>query len=179
MGPPQRRRSRHQKRSLHPRGGGGQRHRRAASQQPRKGGGGAGGPQPALSKPPSHGRGQATDASRVARALHPQQAQAGSGGRGGQHSRQSTSTRTSSPSRGKRPLRSGLHQIGYCDASRGRGEGEGVCAPERIRDPGQGAREGPQRRHLSPWCGSLSHTVYTKGEAWGAARWLCHVPLLR
>ena len=117
VGRPQRRRSRHQKRSLHP--GGGQRRRRAASRQPHKGGGGAGGPQPALGKPPSHGRGQAAGASRVARALNPKQAQAGLGGCGGQHSKQGTSTRTPLPSHGTRPFRTGLHQIGCCDATKG------------------------------------------------------------
>ena len=52
----------------------------------REGGGGSGGPQPTLGTPPPHGRGQATGESRVTRALHPQQAQEGTGGSGGWHS---------------------------------------------------------------------------------------------
>ena len=39
-----------------------------------------------IGEPPPHRRGQATGASWVAKAFHPQQAQAGSGGRGGRHS---------------------------------------------------------------------------------------------
>ena len=119
VGRPRRRHRRHQKWSPHPRGWG-RRHRGAASWQPRKGGGGrAGGPQPALGKPPSHGHGQATGASRVARALHPKQAQLGSRGRGGQHGEHGASPRTSPPSRSTRPLRSGLHQGGYRDVAKG------------------------------------------------------------
>ena len=64
----------------------------------RKGGGGAGALQPALGTPRSHGRGQASGASRVAWALHPKEAQEGSGGCGGRHSKQGTSTSTRTPS---------------------------------------------------------------------------------
>ena len=83
------------------------------------GGGGAGGFQPTLGTPLSHGRGQATGASGVVRALHPKQAQEASGGCGGRHSKQGTSTRTPSPSCSMRPFRYGLHQVGSCDAAGG------------------------------------------------------------
>ena len=53
---------------------------------PAREGGGAGGFQPTHATPPPHGRGQATGTSRVARALHPKQAQEGTGGCGGRHS---------------------------------------------------------------------------------------------
>ena len=33
--------------------------------------------------------------------------------------------------------------------------------------------------HLSHCGRSFSCAVYTKGEAWGTAQWLCHVLLLR
>ena len=49
----------------------------------------------------------------------PQASPRGVGGCGGRHSKQGTSTRMPSPSRGTRPFRSGLHQIGSCDAARG------------------------------------------------------------
>ena len=102
-----------------PHGGG-----RGAGGQPvgrpaREGGGGARAFQPTLGTAPSHGHGQVTGARRVARALHPKQAQQGSGSCGGRHSKQGTSTKTPSPSRSTRPFRSGLHHIGSCDAARG------------------------------------------------------------
>ena len=113
VGRPQQRRRHHQKQDPHPRGTGGPR------ASPARGGGRVGGTQPALGEPPSHGRCQATGASWVSRALHPQQAQAGSRGRGGQHGKQGASPRTSPPSRSTRPLRFGLHHGGYCDIAKG------------------------------------------------------------
>ena len=134
VGRPRRHHRWHHKRNPHPKGGGGG-HRGAASRQPRKGGGEGRGAL-ALGEPPSHGRGQATGASQVATALHPQQAQVGLQGRGGQHGKQGASPRTSPPSRSTRPLCFGLHQGGHRDVAKGRGAGGSVGAPERIGDPG-------------------------------------------
>ena len=133
----------------------------------------------------AHSREQATGASRVVRALHPQQAQEGTESRREQRGGQSPCPRTSSPSSSARPLCARLHQDSFFFPPgiivRGWGTGGttgSTSAAERCGHPGQGARKGEQRGNLSPWRGSFSRAVYTKGEAWGAAQWLCHVLLV-
>ena len=115
VGRPQRRHHRFQETEPPARGGGGG--GQGGSQPAAPQGGGE--PQPALGEPPFHGRGQATGASRVTRALNPQQAQVGSRGRGGQHGKQGASPMTSLPCCSTWPLRSGLHQGGYGDVAKG------------------------------------------------------------
>ena len=97
----------------------------------------------------------------------------------GRSGRLSTRTRTTPPSGRARPVRFRLYQDGHGDVAQGCGAGGSASAPERCGHPGPGARKGQQRENLSPWRRSFSRTVYTKGEAWGAALWLCHVLLPR
>ena len=70
-----------------PQGGGRGTGGQPARSPARDGGGGAGGFQPTHGTLPPHGRRQATGTSRVARALYPKQAQEGTGGCGGRHSK--------------------------------------------------------------------------------------------
>ena len=123
MGRPRRCHRWRQKRNPHPMGGGGGSTRGQPAASPARGGGRAGGPQPALGELPSHGRRQATGASRVARALHPPQAQGGSRGRGGQHGKQGASPRVSPPSCSRRPLALGFTRAATMALPRDEGQG--------------------------------------------------------
>ena len=88
-------------------------------QAPQGGGGGQGDPsQPSANRRPRAAGKRLVQAGSPGLS-RPQQAQAGSRGRGGQHGKQGASPRMSPPSSSTQPLRSRLHQGGYHDVAKG------------------------------------------------------------
>ena len=91
----------------------------------------------------------------------------------------STASKAPAPGRRRPAAERGLFAVGFTRStavmlSGDEGTGREPTPLRGAETPGKG-----HGRANSPWRGSFSRNVYTKGEAWGAARWLCHVLLLR